>query len=829
MTAGPGAMASNLDAYSAKRDFERTPEPAARKTARSRDQQRTFVVQHHKARRDHFDLRLEIDGTLKSWAVTRGPSALPKTRRLAVRTEDHPLDYANFEGVIPKNSYGAGPVMLWDRGTWSGPTDAEALKALSEGHLKFTLNGERMHGRWALVRMGQEGARENWLLIKDRDAFAEQDDSLATRFKTSITTGRSFEEIEADKPPRREVSKGRKASPGRPAKGPRFIPPMLCTLMSTVPRGDDWLFEMKYDGYRLQLVTGGEDVRIFTRNGHDWTTRFPQIASAARTLPPMVLDGEVVVFDSQGLSDFSALAATLGSGPAAPMTFVAFDVLRTGSRDVTRLPLRKRKTLLSDLLSDFEIPELIRISPVLQGDGQHLLEQIAESGGEGLIAKRASSIYRSGRSGSWIKIKAISRDDVVVIGFTPSEAGRAFASLAVAREVDGILRYCGRVGTGFTARKEAQLAPLLARWKRSSPPEGVEGLDLVPSKKVQWVTPKLTLSVRYRGTTNTGILRAASYLGLREDVAAPAINPKRAKAVPKPSTSKNSSPAKVPLTNAERVLFPDRGLTKRDLADYCARAAKLMLPHLAGRPVSVVRAPDGLSGETFFQRHPMPAMKKGIIRVADPVKSHRDYMAIEDAAGLATIVQFGGIELHGWGARLPRLDAPDRMVFDLDPDDEVTFETVRDSAFLMKDVLASCGLKSFAMVTGGKGVHVVVPLSQTQSWDDISGFSAGIARHLTKLEPSAFIDVASKKRRKRKIFIDWLRNKSSATAIMPYSVRARAGAPVAVPVSWSALRTIESANAFDMTTVPLSGRNPWPGYFRIDQAINPGAMEMVRR
>jgi len=821
-------MASNLDAYSAKRDFDRTPEPAARKAPKSRDQQRIFVVQHHKARRDHFDLRLEIDGTLKSWAVTRGPSALPKTRRLAVRTEDHPLDYANFEGVIPKNSYGAGPVMLWDRGTWSGLSDAEALKALSEGHLKFTLHGERMQGRWALVRMGQEGPKENWLLIKDRDALAEEDDSLATRFETSIASGRTFEEIDAGKPPRKRVQKNRNASKAKPRKPHRFISPMLCTLTTRVPRGDDWLFEMKYDGYRLQLVTGGDNVTIFTRNGHDWTTRFPEIARAARTLPPMVLDGEVVVFNSRGLSDFSALAAALGSGPAAPMTFVAFDVLRSGGRDVTRLPLLKRKALLTDLLSDFEIPELIRISPTLQGDGQHLLEQIADSGGEGLIAKRLSSIYRSGRSDSWLKIKAIARDDVVVIGFTPSEAGRAFASLAVAREEDGILRYCGRVGTGFTARKEAQLAPLLARWKRRSPPDGVEGLDLVPGR-VQWVTPKLTISVRYRGTTNAGILRAASYLGLREDVAVPAINPKRAKAVPTISPSQNSKPVKVPLTHADRVLFPDCGLTKRDLADYYARAAKLMLPYLIGRPVSLVRAPDGLSGETFFQRHPMPAMKKGIIRVADPAKSHPDYMAVDGSAGLATIVQFGGIELHGWGARLPRLDKPDRLVIDLDPDDKVTFKTVRESAFLMKDVLASCGLKSFAMVTGGKGVHVVVPLSQTQSWDDISEFSAGVARHLTKLEPDAFIDVAIKKRRKGKIFIDWLRNKSSATAIMPYSVRARAGAPVAVPVSWSALRTIESANAYDMKTAPLSGRNPWAGYFSIDQAINPAAMELIRR
>lgn len=821
--------AHDLDVYSAKRDFEQTPEPAARRgqKGKARAGNRKFVVQHHKARRDHFDFRLEIGGTLKSWAVTRGPSACPKTRRLAVRTEDHPLDYASFEGVIPPKSYGAGPVMLWDRGSWFGPSDEEALRDLSEGHLKFTLNGERMHGRWALVRMGQEGAKENWLLIKDRDAHAEDDDSIAARFTTSIATGRSFKEIESGAPVRRKTSDTKPKAKA----GERFIPPMLCTLAEAVPTDEDWLYEMKYDGYRMELITERDGAKLFTRNGHDWTERFPEIATAAASLPAATLDGEAVVFDEQGLSDFPALAAALGNGPAAPMTFVAFDVLRSRGRDVTGLPLSKRKELLEGLLAKFEIPELIRIAPTMRGDGQELLEHIAASGGEGLIAKRLSSTYLSGRSKSWLKIKAIARQDVIVIGFTPSPAGRAFASLAVAKNEGGKLRYVGRVGTGFTARTEAEFAPRLAKLARSTPPPGVQGLEQVPAK-VRWVVPELVIAVRHRGITGGGLLRAASYLGLREVVQVPLPEPRKPKVlrVPTPPlrVKDDGKPTKVPLTHASRVLFPDCGVTKGDLADYYARAAKFMLPHLTGRPVSVVRAPDGISGETFFQRHPMPAMKTGITRVPDPGKSHKDYMAVDGPLGLATIVQFGGIELHGWGARLPDLGAPDRMVFDLDPDESVSFKTVRDSAVLVKDILSRAGLKSFPLVTGGKGVHVVVPLDQTQTWDDVSAFSSGLARHLARLEPGSFIATASKQRRKGRIFIDWLRNKSMSTAIVPYSARARPGAPVAAPVSWSALKTLDDAKPYSVKTVPLSGRQAWAGYFAVKQAIHPRSIDMLR-
>ncbi|SDP11538.1 bifunctional non-homologous end joining protein LigD [Filomicrobium insigne] len=824
MTSRTKTQALRLNTYAAKRDFKRTPEPPpTRGTARNKSQSHIFVVQHHIARRDHFDLRLEIDGTLKSWAVTRGPSALPGTRRLAVRTEDHPLDYASFEGVIPEKSYGAGTVMLWDHGTWSGASDKEMLHNLTQGHLKFTLHGARIRGRWALVRMGHEGQRENWLLVKDRDAYAEDDDSLAARYSTSVVSGRSMDEIAEGRASYRQASSSRKTTSLL-----KFIPPMLCTLADKVPEGRDWLYEMKYDGYRTELITGNGAARLFTRNGHDWTDRFPDIAEAAATIPPAILDGEVVVFDAHGLSDFGALAAALGSGPKAPMTFIAFDVLRTGKRDVRGQSLSKRKAHLDTLLATFGKPELIRIAPTLQGSGPKLLERIAKSGGEGIIAKRAGSTYRSGRSKSWLKIKAIAREDAVVIGFTPSSAGRPFASLAVAQSDGDRLRYWGRVGTGFSARTDNELGAKLSRLVRPSPPEGLEGLDLVP-KKVRWVAPELRIAVQHRGKTVNGLLRAARYVGLREDLSSGKSHRSslRGSPVPSPSRQTVSRDTKMPLTHGSRVIFPKVGLTKRDLADYYAEAADLILPHLENRPISVVRAPDGIDGETFFQRHPMKAMKAGIIRVPDPAKSHPDYMALDGSPGLATVVQFGGIELHGWGARLPDLNAPDRMVFDLDPDGEVSFATVRDSAFLVKEVLSSAGLKSFAMATGGKGVHVVVPLNRTQTWDDISGFASGLARRLAKLEPGSFVATASKSRRKGRIFIDWLRNKAMATAIVPYSVRARDVASIACPISWSALKGLESAKPYTVKTIRLSGRQPWAGYFNVDQAIAPRALEMM--
>lgn len=787
------------------------------------------MVQRHRARREHFDFRLEIGGVLKSWAVTRGPSAKPGTRRLAVETEDHPLDYAAFEGVIPEKSYGAGPVMVWDRGHWLGANGLQAQKALEEGHFKFTLHGQRMKGQWALVRMGAEGKRVNWLLIKDRDRFAENDDSLATRFDTSVITGRGFAEILTGKRPPQQKSR-RRVSHSPP---PDFIPPMLCTLAEAPPSTGHWLYEMKYDGYRMQLAIGEESVIIRTRAGLDWTHKFPDIAAAAAKfdLRDAVIDGEAVVLNAKGLSDFSALVETLRGERAHPMTFIAFDLLRQDRRNLMSRPLLERRKILTRLMSELSTGGVIRLAPALEKDGESVLGEIAAAGGEGIIAKRADSKYVSRRSKSWLKIKAYAREDVVVIGMVPSLRGRAFASLVTAARDGRGRRYAGRIGTGFSEQDQQSIVKRLEPFHRESPPPGIEGIDKAPPG-IRWVEPRETAAVRFNGWTGDRLMRAARFLGWRDDAKRPHSAAIRLKSAKEISGVKKGIPrrrAAVPITHADRVIFPQTGMTKGEVAAYYERVALLIMPHLAGRPVSLLRAPDGIDSETFFQRHPMPSMRAGLDLVSDPHGRRRDYMTIKERAGLATVVQFGAIELHGWGARLPNLGAPDRIVFDLDPDEGVPFGDVANSARLIRDVLAGAGLTSFALATGGKGVHVVAPLDQSQTWKEIEDFTSGIARNLARLDPQTFVATASKARRKNRIFIDWLRNKQSATAIAPYSLRARPEATIAMPVSWRTLGSLESPRSFRAQSFKPSRRDSWRDFFNIRQHISAGALAVARK
>lgn len=821
-------MARPLDPYRSKRDFTQSPEPSGGGASKKASAHH-FVVQRHRARREHFDLRLEVGGVLKSWAVTRGPSANPSSRRLAVETEDHPLDYAAFEGVIPEKSYGAGAVMVWDRGRWLGATDTQARKALASGHFKFTLAGERMRGRWALVRMGAEGKRVNWLLVKDRDGFAESDDTLATRFDTSVVTGRGFEEISAGKPSRRPKPRKR----GSSGAAPDFIPPMLCSAAKAPPSTGQWLYEMKYDGYRMQIAAGGGGAVIRTRNGHDWTEKFPDIAEAASRLPvrDAVIDGEAVVLDAKGLADFPALVATLQGDRAHALTFVAFDILRLDGQSLLSHPLSERKKTLARVLAGLLPGEALRLAPSLETDGQKLLGEIAAAGGEGVIAKRAGSTYVSRRSKNWLKIKARAREDAVVIGLAPSTRGRAFASLVTAVRDGGRLRYAGRVGTGFSARGQKSIMERLEPFRRASPPPRIEGLERAPPG-TQWLEPRETAAIRFNGWTGDGLMRAARFLGWRDDgEEKPPVMKEKKPAAATARMAKNGSTksAAPPITHADRVIFPRDGVTKGDVAAYYERMAPLIMPHLSERPVSVLRAPDGIDSETFFQRHPMPAMRAGLARVADPQGAHRDYMAIADPAGLATVVQFGGVELHGWGARLPDLGRPDRMVFDLDPAEGVPFERVVEAAYLIRDVLTSAGLVCFALSSGGKGIHVLAPLDRSQSWEQIEAFTSGVARNLARLEPGSFVATASKAKRKGRIFIDWLRNKSSATAIVPYSLRARAGATIACPVSWPGLKSLDGPGSFQARTFEPPRRDPWSGFFETRQNISAAALAIARR
>ncbi len=807
-------MPRSLQAYRAKRDFSRTPEPPAaaikafKRSALPKPLR--FVVQRHRARREHFDLRLELDGAMMSWAVTRGPSANPSTKRLAVRTEDHPISYNDFEGVIPEKQYGAGPVMIWDRGGWA-PVEDDVHASLRDGHLKFTLTGERMRGRWALVRLKDEGKRENWLLVKDRDAFAETGDGLADRFKTSVVTGRTFPAI----------IRGDKAAPRAASHPPpKFIPPMLCATADKPPSGDGWQFEMKYDGYRLQLAVGDKTVALRTRTGIDWTDRFPDIANAAKLLKvrDTVLDGEAVAFDSNGIAAFPKLVTALSHGGAG-IVFVAFDVLRDSGIDLTNEPLSKRRAKLTKLLSGKAGKSgAIRLAPVIESDGNKLLADIAAAGGEGIIAKRLSSRYLSQRSPSWLKIKTVAREDAVVVGYAPSPAGRKFASLLLALPDKGALRFVGGVGSGFSAKIEREAFERLSPLKRTTPPPGVQDIEAAP-RGVTWVEPKLTAAIAFGGYSAERRLRAARFLGWRDDIKVPAMRtsakqePAQETASAARSKARAEPASPVVITHPARIVFPDVKLTKGDVAAYYQRVARLMLPHLLHRPISVVRAPDRLDKETFFQRHPMPAMKRGIERVRAPERARGDYFALDSAEGIATVVQFGGIEFHGWGAILPDLDSPDRMVFDLDPADDVPFSTVKRGAELIRNILDSAGLKSFPLVSGGKGVHVVVPLDATHSWTDIEDFTSRLARIVARVEPDRYVAIASKSRRKGKIYVDWLRNKRSATAIVPYSLRAKANASIATPVSWRALAKIDRADHFTVAD-PCAAARPLAGLFR---------------
>ena len=811
------AKPDTLSDYRKKRDFSKTSEP---KGASKKKRGRSFVVQKHAARRMHFDFRLEHDGVLKSWAVTRGPSLNPSDKRLAVRTEDHPLEYGSFEGVIPKGEYGAGPVMIWDEGTWEPLVDPE--DGLADGDLKFRLNGKRLKGEWVLVRMRNKDGekRENWLLIKKKDEYAEPDADLIESHKTSVKSGRNMADIQ-EKAPRSGDEKSIR-------KLPAFVKPQLAALVDEPPEGDVWLHEIKYDGYRILAAISGDKVRLYTRSGHNWTDRFEQLIPAFSKLDisETLIDGEVVVFDQNGHSRFSMLQEALKGGDA-PMSFMAFDLLTLDGKSLRSKPLAERKTQLAKILKGAK--GAVRYSDHIEGNGDRMRAKACRMGLEGIISKLAKSKYRSGRTRDWLKAKCIGRNEYVIGGWQPSKAkGRPFASLLLG-EFDGdALHYRGRVGTGFDeAELEALATKLKALARKTSP------FSDVPSsiaRSARWVTPKLIAEISYTEQTRDGYLRHPSYLGLRED--------KPAKAVEAVSMAKGKDATRlagVRLTSSDKVLFPEQGLTKADLARYLIDTADYMLPYMAKRPLSLVRCPEGRQKECFFQKHDMPGFPDNFRRVKIQEKDGdlADYLYIEDKSGLAAAAQMGVLELHIWGSRIDKLEMPDRVVFDLDPGDDVSFAEVKNAARDLREVLSAAQLQSFPLITGGKGVHVIAPLDRRQEWDIVKRFAAGLARKLSEAEPERFTAKASKAGRKGRIFIDWLRNERGATAIAPYSPRARAGAPVATPVSWQELGRIRSANKYKLGTVgrrlkALKG-DPWLGYFDIRQSIKKQALAEVEK
>lgn len=813
----------SLAEYNRRRDFARTSEPAGKRASSSGGNR--FIVQKHDATRLHWDFRLEADGVLKSWAVTKGPSPDPDIKRLAVRTEDHPLSYASFEGTIPKGEYGGGTVMLWDQGTWE-PVEGKSWKDIDKGHLHFILHGERMKGEWLLIRLKPKPGekRENWLLRKIADDEAQEGDPLIERHLTSVLTGRSMAEIAADKGGEfslqgkegkafaaqmakadahneQTARKGTKRSaarkrPARPAAPPKFREPQLATLVDTVPTGNDWMHEIKFDGYRAMIAAAGGKVTVWTRSGKDWTDKFEPLVDAltALDLPPCLIDGEIVAYDKDGNPDFSALQQVLKRGHGSQgkddkLALFAFDLLEVDGEDLGGLPNIERKERLEALLRHAEPP--VHIADHVIGAGEKLYGAMCKAAQEGIISKRIDAPYRSARTRSWVKVKCTRRQEFVIVGWKKSSArGRPFSSLLLAQNEGDTLVYKGNVGTGFSQETMDDLAARMAPLARKSPPVEVER---AAARGVTWLTPKLVAEVAFSEFTAEGNVRHGSFIALRSDKKPKNVEPEQAEPAPEPEEA-------VRISSRERVIFPESGQTKGQLADYYAAIAPLMLPFAANRPISLVRCPQGRAKKCFFQKHDSGSFGSHVhhVPIREKAGGTEDYLYITDSAGILSCVQMGTIEFHGWAARSGDVEAPDRMIFDLDPDEGLDFEDVKQAARDIRRKLSDLGLVSFAMLSGGKGVHVVVPLKPGHSWDEHKDFARRFAEALTMAEPERFVATMSKAKRKGRIFIDWLRNQRGSTAVVPYSARARAGAPVAVPIGWDELKDMTDAHPFSI-------------------------------
>ncbi|AJA07105.1 DNA ligase D [Sphingobium sp. H39-3-25] len=789
-----------LAKYRAKRDFARTAEPSG---ATEPTNGNGFVVQKHAASRLHYDFRLELDGTLVSWAVTRGPSSNPDDKRLAVRTEDHPLDYARFEGTIPKGEYGGGTVMLWDNGTWESIPGKDPSQTLPEGHLHFILHGRRMQGEWILFRLKPRGKEkgENWILRKVQDAFVGGSDDLVGTHLTSVDTGRTMEEIAAGK----AVSK-RKADSNAPAAAssaptasrarrgrpkaagilPAFQPVQLAALVDHVPPGDRWLHELKYDGYRTLIAVGGGEGRAYTRSGLDWSDRFAGLIAEALKLnvSSALIDGEAVVILPDGRTSFQALQAALKSNPDT-IDYFAFDLLELDGEDLTRLPLIERKEKLAALIGDAK--GRIRYSDHIIGNGEKLLASFCGAGLEGVISKRVDARYSGSRAGTWLKTKCIRRQEFVIVGWTPSDKQRGFRSLLLGVNENGKLRYAGKAGTGFTADEIERLMEIMAPLERKAPTVDAPRAAV---RGAHWIEPKLVAEIAYIEFTDEGVLRHPSYLGLREDKKPEAVVIEAETPVAVATAPARSS---VKISNRERVIFPEGKLTKGQLADYYEVVAPIMLPWAGSRPISLVRCPQGRSKKCFFQKHDAGSFGDDVKQVGIREKDGHDepYLFVDTPAGLLTCVQMGTIEFHGWGARIEDVEKADRLVFDLDPDEGLEFKDVVSAAFHVQDVLAQMGLTTFPMVTGGKGVHVIAPLTPSAEWPVVKDFAHRFALALAQAEPERFTAALAKAKRTGRIFIDYLRNQRGATAVLPYSARTREHAPIAVPLTWEELRDLD--------------------------------------
>jgi bifunctional non-homologous end joining protein LigD len=775
-----------LETYRKKRNFKATAEPAGSGLPDAAGH--SFVVQKHAARRLHYDFRLEMDGVLKSWAVTRGPSLVPGEKRLAVHVEDHPLEYGDFEGTIPKGEYGGGAVIVWDRGRWRPIGDPAT--GYAKGHLDFELDGAKLGGRWHLVRMAAKprDRHENWLLIKGDDAAARPDgtDILDER-PESVKTGRPVEEIAGEAPGwSSKTGKIDKPTLRRAEQQPlpSFIEPALATLAGKPPSGARWLHEIKFDGYRLQARIEARRVTLLTRTGLDWTGKFGTVVAAAfMDLPAdtALIDGELVVENDHGASDFSALQADLSAGRRDRFVFYAFDLLHLDGVDLRQAPLTERKTALERLLAGQA--GVLRFSESFDEDGAMIIEHACRLSLEGVVSKRRDAPYRSGRGKDWIKSKCRDRQEFAIGGYVPSTVSRRAVGSLVLGYYDGDrLIHVGRVGTGFTLAVAEELFRRLAPSRTADSPFA-EALSAEAARQVRFVDPNLVAEVEFHGWTADRQLRHAAFRGLREDKPALEIVREEAQVADDPSPR----PA-VKLTHPDRLYWPDAGVTKAGLADYYAEIWRFMAPFAVGRPLALVRCPGGITDACFFQKHIWQGASPNIRRQADPKDPKgEEILSIDDLDGMIGLVQAGVLEIHPWGSTLAAIEQPDMLVMDLDPAEEMAWPDVIAAARDVRERLEQRGLASFVKTSGGKGLHVVAPLVPAAEWDAVKRFTKDIADAMAADQPARYVSVVTKAKRHGKILIDYLRNGRGATAVAPYSTRARAGAPVSMPLAWDEL------------------------------------------
>jgi bifunctional non-homologous end joining protein LigD len=867
-----------LEEYKKKRDFKKTAEPKGKV---HKKEGHSFVVQKHDASRLHYDFRIELDGVLKSWAVPKGPSFDPADKRLAMHVEDHPLEYGGFEGTIPKGEYGGGTVMLWDRGEWEADGDLRAM--YHKGSMKFRLHGEKLRGGWALVRMGGNRGENSWLLIKEKDDEAQPGYDVTAEEPLSVATQRDLDNIAAaedavwssnrgpksnakTQKPKRKTQVTQKPKAGKKAPFPKEVSPQLATLVKEVPAGEDWIHEIKYDGYRLLAMIDGGKVRLMTRNGKDWTGKFPSVAKAfaALTADQAVIDGELVVVKPDGKTDFQALQNALKNGKNVNLQLYAFDLIYLDGHDLSRTPLLERKEALAALLSSANVPmdSPLHFSDHIVGQGGAVYRNACDQGLEGIISKKANSSYHQSRTKDWVKVKCLRRQEFVIAGFTdPGGSRKGFGALVLGvHNEDGELVYAGRVGTGFN---DASLKDIHSRLKKierktsafAEPPTGAD------AKGVHWVEPRLLAEVEFTEWTQDGILRHPSFQGLREDKPPEEIvreKPETLRASDKKQMTKarksaeadavqesgvkRSSKAKkgeaevagVRLSNPDRVLYPEQKVTKLELAEFYEAITEWASPYMLNRPLSVVRCPQGRGEKCFYQKHlkeNLPEAVKGI-PIAER-KAEEDYLYVDSLAGIISLVQMGVLEIHPWACRIDRIEQPDYMVFDLDPAEDVSWGDVVAGTLRVKEVLEDLGLRSFVKTSGGKGLHVMVPLTrrEDQDWNVTKEFSHKIALMMSRDEPGKYIANMSKAKRRGKIFVDYLRNGRGATSVAAYSTRARAGAPVSTPVFWD--EVTENLRPDQFTIKNLPGRlqelkeDPWKDFSSTRQSITKAMRKKV--